>query len=299
MHMSWLIPALIAAFLFGTTNFIDRFLVEKRIKDPFFVSIIGGVSAIIAAAAVLVVRGFAPIAWGGAAILIVSGIASIVALVPWYKAIKIDDTSRVVPYFQLIPVVVLVLSYLLLDEQLTRNQLIGFALIIGGGLSLAIERPSKELFRIRRSFWYILASIMLWAPVAVLFKIVAIDLNFWDALVYEMIGAGIGAVMLLLYAKTDVLSGLRAMTTSTWGVIGMNEIAYLAARALLFYATLIGPTALVSVVGGIQPLFALAVGIVLSKWFPEVIREDIRRETITLKLIAILVIFGGIIVMNR
>ena len=142
------------------------------------------------------------------------------------------------------------LSCLLLGEQLTRDQLIGFALIIAGGLSLAIERPSKELFRIRRSFWYILISIALWAPVAVLFKIVAVDLNFWDALAYEMIGAGLGAVALRIYANINVWAGLRALTAGTWGVVGMNEIAYLAARGLQFYAVLIGPTALVSVVGG-------------------------------------------------
>lgn len=191
------------------------------------------------------------------------------------------------------------LSCLLLGEQLTRDQLIGFALIIAGGLSLAIERPSKELFRIRRSFWYILISIALWAPVAVLFKIVAVDLNFWDALAYEMIGAGLGAVALRIYANINVWAGLRALTAGTWGVVGMNEIAYLAARGLQFYAVLIGPTALVSVVGGIQPLFALIIGLALSKWFPQIIKEDIKRETIVRKLVAIVVIFIGIAYINH
>lgn len=297
--MNWLILALASTFLFGATNFIDRFLVEKRIKDPFFVSIIGGIAAMIAAVIVLGIRGFPTVPIGDIAILLFGGFASIIALVPWYKAIKIDDTSRVVPYFQLIPVVVLVLSYVLLDEQLTRNQLIGFALIIGGGLSLSIERPSKELFKIRKSFWYILASIALWAPVGVLFKIAAIDLNFWDALIYEMIGAGMGAVALRWYAGTNMRTGLRAMAASTWVVVGTNEVVYLTARTLLFYATMIGPAALVSVTTGTQPLFALIVGIILSKWFPEVIREDIRRKTVLFKLAAIIVMLVGAIYIGK
>ena len=99
LDMTWLAVALVAAFLFGTTNFIDRFLVEKRISDPFFVSILGGITATIAAIAIIAVRGFATISWSGAAILLLGGCSSIVALVPWYKAIKIDYTSRVVPYF--------------------------------------------------------------------------------------------------------------------------------------------------------------------------------------------------------
>ena len=293
--MSWLIIALTASFLFGMTNFIDRFLVEKRIKDPFFVSIIGGIAAVIAAGIIIGMRGLSVLGWGDAGILLLSGFVSIIALVPWYKAIKIDDTSRVVPFFQLIPVVVLGLSYLLLDERLTRDQLIGFVLIIGGGLSLAVERPSQELFRIRRSFWYVLLSIMLWAPVAVLFKMVAIGGNFWDALVYEMIGAGLGSVALRYYARINMWSGLRALSIGTWGIVGTNEVLYLAARGLLFYATLIGPTALVSVVGGIQPLFALITGVVMSIWFPEIIREDIKRGTLLLKLSAIAVILVGLV----
>ena len=293
--MSWLIIALTASFLFGMTNFIDRFLVEKRIKDPFFVSIIGGIAAVIAAGIIIGMRGLSVLGWGDAGILLLSGFVSIIALVPWYKAIKIDDTSRVVPFFQLIPVVVLGLSYLLLDERLTRDQLIGFVLIIGGGLSLAVERPSQELFRIRRSFWYVLLSIMLWEPVAVLFKMVAIGGNFWDALVYEMIGAGLGSVALRYYARINMWSGLRALSIGTWGIVGTNEVLYLAARGLLFYATLIGPTALVSVVGGIQPLFALITGVVMSIWFPEIIREDIKRGTLLLKLSAIAVILVGLV----
>ena len=232
--MSWLVVALAASFLFGITNFIDRFLVERRIKDPFFISIIGGIAAVMATVAVITVRGLPLMQWSGIGILLLSGFASIIALVPWYKAIKLDDTSRVVPYFQLIPVIVLILSYVLLDEQLTRDQLIGFVLIIGGGLSLAMEKPSKELFRIRKSFWYVILSIMLWAPVAVVFKMVAVEGNFWDALVYEMIGAGLGAVALGWYAHVDVWRGMRALSGGTWGVVGTNEVAYLAARGLLF-----------------------------------------------------------------
>lgn len=297
--MTWLTIALIASFLFGTTNFIDRFLVEKRIKDPFFVSILGGVAAVIAAIAIVVIRGLELMEWSGIAILLFGGFASIIALVPWYKAIKLDDTSRVVPYFQLIPVVVLVLSYVLLGEELTRNQLIGFVLIIAGGLSLAIERSSKELFKIRRSFWYILASIALWAPVAVLFKVVAVGGSFWDAFVYESLGAGLGALALQRYAKTDMREGLRMMTTSTWGIVGTNEAFYLLARGLQFYAVLIGPTALVSVVGGIQPLFALIIGVGMSIWFPNVIKENIKKQVIGYKLLAIMVMFIGVIYINR
>ena len=62
---------------------------------------------------------------------------------------------------------------------------------------------------------------------------------------------------------------------------------------------MIGPTALVSVVGGIQPLFALVIGLVLSKWVPQIIKEDTKKGTVVLKLVAIAIIFVGVIFINR
>ena len=297
--MTWITIALIASFLYGTTNFIDRFLVEKRMQDPFFVSIIGGIVAPIMGLIIFVMRGSPIFSWQDMAVLALGGICSEVALVPWYKAIKMDDTSRVVPYFQFIPVVVLVMAYVLLGERLTTNQLIGFVLIIGGGLSLAVERSARELFRVRRSFWYIMGAVILFAPIGVLFKVVAVDRNFWDSLAYELMGVGLGAIVLQMYAKRDVWRGMRAMSTSTWGIVGMNEGLYLCARVLQFYAVLIGPTALVSVVGGIQPLFALIIGLAMSTWFPNVIKEDIKVRVVLYKLAAILVMFVGVIFINK
>lgn len=297
--MSWLIVALIASFLFGISNFIDRFLVEKRIKDPFFVSIIGGILAPLIGVVIFIGRGFPIFSWREAGVLMLGGFCSEIALVPWYKAIKLDDTSRVVPYFQFIPVVVLVMSYFLLGERLTTYELIGFALIIVGGLSLAIKNPTKELFKVRKSFWYIMLSIVLWAPVAVLFKVIAVDRNFWDAIAYEAMGVGLGAIALRLYSHNNISKGMRAMSASTWGVVGMNETLYLGARALNFYAILIGPTALVSVVGGIQPLFALVIGLIMSIWFPDIIKEDIKEKTLMYKFLAIVVMFIGVVFINR
>lgn len=297
--MTWFMLAFVAMVLFGATNFIDRFLVEKRIRDPFFVSIIGGVVAPMLGLVVFVMRGFPILPWKEAGILMLGGLLAEVALVPWYKAIKIDDTSRVVPYFQFIPVIVLGMSYMLLGERLTLNQLIGFVLIIGGGLSLAVDRPARELFRIRKSFWYIILSIMMWAPMVVLFKMIAVEGNFWDSIAYNALGIGLGAVVLQVYAKTRTIDEARSMKMSTWGTVIVNELLYLLARVLQFYAVLIGPTALVAVVGGAQPLFALIVGLFLSIWFPDIIKEDIKRSTVAYKLIAIAIMFVGIIFVNR
>ena len=52
--------------------------------------------------------------------------------------------------------------------------------------------------------------------------------------------------------------------------------------------------AIVSVLNRFQPLFALLYGVILSIWFPHVLKEDIKGSTIALKVVSIAIIFVGL-----
>ena len=61
----------------------------------------------------------------------------------------------------------------------------------------------------------------------------------------------------------------------------------------LFYAASLGPITLASTIGLISPLFTLAFAILITKYLPKVLREEIDRKTVALKLVAIVLIFFG------
>ncbi len=299
--MSWIVFATLAPALYAASTFIDRFLVEKKVKDYLFLSILSGAVALGAAVILFVVRGFPALNPFSVAIILISGILFEIALVPYYHAISLEDASRVAPLFQVIPVFVLVLSLFILHEVPTVSDLIGFVLLIGGAFVLAQEEGGTGFFRVDTFFWYAMLAAFLYAIPGVLFKFVLSYANFWDTLAYEFLGGALGSIPLVLLRAADKErdgSDIRNLTADVWTLIVSNELIYIVARFFTFYAILLAPVYLVSAVGSVGPVFVFLYGIALSVWFPGVIREDLRREVLVKKCLAIIVIVAGALLLN-
>ncbi|KKU91316.1 MAG: hypothetical protein UY23_C0002G0055 [Candidatus Jorgensenbacteria bacterium GW2011_GWA1_48_11] len=157
------------------------------------------------------------------------------------------------------------------------------------------------MFNFRRSFgWIILASI-LWAIPAVIFKFVSVEQGFWDTMAYEFLGATVGAFGLLLFPtfRKHFVEEAKTAKNFVWSILVSNEALYLFARLVGFYAIAIAPAvALASALNGFMPFFSLIYGLILSVWFPYIVKEDIRKSTFLLKLSAIALIFVGVWFIN-
>ena len=157
------------------------------------------------------------------------------------------------------------------------------------------------MFNLRRSFgWIILASV-LWAIPSVIFKFVSVEQGFWDTMAYEFLGATIGAFVLLFIPsfRRDFIDEVKTAKNFIWGILVSNEAVYLSARLIGFYAIAIAPAvSLVSALSGFMPFFSLVYGIVLSVWFPYVVKEDMRKSTLFIKIAAIFLIFIGVWFIN-
>lgn len=70
--------------------------------------------------------------------LILSGLATGVSWLCYYKALQIGDASRVVPVDKLSVVITLILAFVFLHEDFTAKSLIGCALIGAGTLLMAL-----------------------------------------------------------------------------------------------------------------------------------------------------------------
>ena len=300
--MSWIFFTISASALYAGSNFFDKFLIEKRVRDPMILAILGGFLTCLVGLVVLVFKGFPAISSGQLIYMLIAGTLFELALVPWYKAISLDDVSRVAPIFQTIPVLVLIMSYLFLGERLLGGQLFGFVFILIGGYLLSAEKLGQQIFKMRRTLWWALLSSLLFAIPLVLFKFVSLDQGFWDSLAYEFIGAGIGGVILILFVIFSKRAGFKQEVIEkglkSWSLIGVNEIIYVFARMLNFYAIALASVSLVTVLGGFQPFFLLGFGLILSRWFPGIVKEDTQKSTVVLKLVAVVLIFVGVWFIN-
>jgi drug/metabolite transporter (DMT)-like permease len=299
--MTWLFFAILPPALYGITNFIDKFLVENTIEDPLVVTIFGGFINGLLGVIVLTLKGFAPISLPQVCLLLLAGVFLTFYIIPYFKALAIDDASRVIPLFQIASIFVLVLSYIFLGERLNSFELLGLIFIIMGGFILGTEKIESGIFKPRKSLYFMIISSLFYAITSIIFKFVVTKNDFWLTFGYESLGLGLGAFILLLWRphRHRFIKELKIVTRKTWGVLLINEFFNTCAQFSTAYALLLASASLVALLEGSQPFFVLIYGLILSLWFPHIVKEDITKTTLIIKIICIILLFIGIYFVNK
>jgi len=287
--------SILSPAIFGINNFIDKFLLEKHNISPVVITIYGGIAAFILGLVLLFINGLYPIDTKSLLIILVSGLLTTLYLLPYYKALTLDETSRVIPLFQFYPIFVFIISFLLLGEKLTSAQYFGSIIIVIGGFLLAVEKLEGKIFKLRKSFFYMILSSFIFALAQVLYKFGVTEIPFWHTLPYEGFGIGFGAILVASYKNnfSQFKKETKKFRKRVFIYLGINELVYIFSRYTGYFAISLISVGIVSVIASLQPLFVLIYGIILSIWFPYILKEVITKKTISLKLLSIIIITIG------
>lgn len=286
--------SILSPAIYGINNYIDKFFLEKYDIKPVVFTIYSGIFGLAAGLLVFLFTGFYATDPWSLFVLLASGLLTNIFLLPYFKALSTDETSRVIPLFQFSPVFVLILSYLFLGEVLQSKQYFGAIIIIAGSFLISIKKFDKKLFKIRPSFWYMVLSSFLFALSIVLYKFGVENIPFWNTLPYEGFGMAIGAAFVFLLNKRIFIKQTMSFPKKVYMIMGINETIYILGRYTTYFALSLISASIVNILGGFQPLFVLIYGIILSLWFPSLIKEVISKEVLVQKIVAILLIFLGV-----
>ena len=292
--MSWFLIALIGPFLYAVTNHIDKILLEKYFKE-------GGVgtllifSALLSAFALpfLFIADPSALSMGitNIAVLAVVGILNVLVIWFYLLALKDEEASITVVFYQLVPVFGVVLAYFFLDEVLTQIQLIAMAIIILGTSVVSFEINAENRFRLRRNtIFFMCLAAFCWALESVIFKFVALEENvvrslFWEHLMLALVG-----VLIFLCIRSYRRHFIEAVRVNSRNILGLNaanETIYMVGNIVTGFAYMLAPIALILLGETYQPLFALAIGIFLTLFFPKITAEKIEAKHLWQKGIAI------------
>ena len=91
---------------------------------------------------------------------------------------------------------------------------------------------------------------------------------------------------------------MKQIRKGTVGTLFLNEFIGLAGKWTMFLAFSIGLVALVDVVAGIQVFYGIAVGFILTRFFPGFFKEDISKKGLSLKIVAAITMFVGIVLLS-
>ncbi len=190
--------------------------------------------------------------------------------------------------------------FLFLGEKINSTQFLGFFLILTAVILVSIEKGRAKM-KLSEAFWLILLVNIMWAVSVVIIKF-AINVNsFAEILSYESWGLGIGGTLLYLIfpnIRKAFHHSLHTVRKKALVIMFTNELVFVIAKAITFFAYSIGTASLVSVVGTTSVFFGILYGLILTKLFPKIIKEDISRKNLLRKILGAIILFAGIYLVN-
>lgn len=301
--MNWFLIAILSPLLWATSNFIDKFLISKHFKSSVGTLVV--YSSLIGLPVAVLIAIFKPsvlfLNWTTAILIILNSFLYIAYLFPYFKALSKADTSLVTPIFQTISVFSYVLAFFVLGEVLSKNQIIGSLLIISGAIGISLKFKEKRIHFTKDVLFLQLTASLIISLNYLFFKFFAIKLDFWTVSFWQYLGFvifGVGLLVFIRSYRTNFVQSFKINSGHILRLNALNEILNIIATILFTFATLLAPLALVSVVNGFQPLFVFLIGIVLTLFFPHLIKENLEKKVIFQKILFIAIMFLGAYLLN-
>jgi len=287
--MSWVLFSILAVIVWAVVNTIDKYILTKLIKKPIIPVIFVGVIGLIGSVFVYFIRGFSELSYVNIGLAIVAGIFYILMTIFYFKAVKIEEISRVIPLFHLTPLFVLILALIFLGEIFTPIKYLGIFLLMIGAILISSKWPLKINFG--RAFWFMVLSSFTLSINAVITKYLLNFADFWTIFSYIRIGTFIAVIPLFYINYKDIMS----LAKRPLGFVVLTESLNLVAVLFITIAMSIGFVTLVNALSATPPFFVLVFTVMLSIFYPKILKEEISKKTVLMKLIAIILMFIGVV----
>jgi uncharacterized membrane protein len=302
--MTWLFFAFSGPVLWAISTHFDKYLVERYFKHSD-VAVLLLFTAFVGLLTLPFIAHFEPTVFAPSAasiaLIIVSGVLYMGAMLFYLHALQSDEASVVAPFFQAVPLFGYVLAYFVLGERLSILQITGGALIVAGTLTVSLRfgHPAHR-FKLRLVLLMLCCGLAA-ALASLIFKLFAIEVAFWTTTFWMFVGEAVfGAALLCVGRYRQQLVDLfRSNAVALLSVNGSNELINLGGSLGNRYALMFAPLSIVQAIGSTTALFVFAFGVLLSVLFPQFGRETLSRRDLLQKGAAAVLVAIGVALVTR
>ncbi|MBU0612930.1 DMT family transporter [Patescibacteria group bacterium] len=292
--MTWVILTIAAAFLWSVINVVNKFLVEKHIKEPMVFLVAFGLLGILILLAIPFIDFSIPSSMLLLLIFVTGGIY-MYAVFPYFIVLRYEEVSRVIALWQLSPIFVFFISFAILGETLTYMQAIAFSLLVFGGMLVAIKFSNGKMHW-SKAVWWMLLSTLLFAVYSVLLKYIFSETNLWNGIVWIRISMFVHALVLLCFpsVRKKIKQFLSSPAKIKATLIGSEAVSIVGS---ILYAVAISlvAVALVEALLSFQPVFVFVFSIILSVKFKNIIEEKMDFKNMLAKSLGIVLVVAGML----
>ena len=293
-EFNWIFLAFLTPVLLGLNSIVNKWIIDKYFRDP-----ISSLSFMLIANVLFVLPStfFIDIRLPWLNWFLITGLGLIYGLMFYFqlKVVKERDASEVAIITRLKPIVVMILASLLLSEKLSINNIFGVILLSIGGFVIASKDIDVKKVKISKHLSNLLIFISISSLVSIGRKFILFENDFWAVFYWMNFGGMLGGLLLLINKnnRKRFIDLIKNSPRKVYGVKIITQTTYTIGFLANTKALVHGPVSIVAGIYSIQPFFVLLYSYFISKFFPNVIREDISKTSMIKKMVAISLIILG------
>lgn len=308
--MTWLLAGVIAYFIFAVIYLVDKHLLSGPIPNPKVYAFYLGLLAMF----VFLAAPFAGFYVPSTRQILLSLFAGAVFIYGVYWFLKTLSMSQAFQATSIVggmtPLFAFGISYIVTsgEEKLSvRHGLAFLALILGTFLINLEEKKgeatSRKVIPEYLFNWGIMKfsviSAFLFGLYYVLLKYVYMGQTFWNGLMWMRFGGLVVALLFLLSRETrrEVFGKRVLPDKKVFPIFIGNQVASAVANLMINWAVALAPFMYVPVVNalqGVQYVFTLVLAVIISRKYPDFLREENDDKNLFYKISGVLLIIIGV-----
>jgi transporter family protein len=289
----WFLYALVSVVFFGFTTIVDKMMLEKRLSSFSYFATFAPPALLFSICVLL--SSPTNVFSVPYAFAFLAGLISAGGYFLYVLSIRKEEASRIAALTSLAPAFVAVLAALFVGEIFPPKSYLGIALMILGSILISYKRNNVKQLIPASLIVILIATNFAYSLDQTLSKISLNQISFWPFLMMFMFGRFLVAFPGLATpsVRSQFSLEVRRLGRKFAFTLAVGSVMWTLAIISFFYAASLGPITLVSTTALISPLFTLLFAILITKYLPRILTEEIARMTIALKLVAIGLIFVG------
>lgn len=288
----WVLYSLTAAIIVSVVTVIDKTVLSKWMARPSGSFFAFGVVETAIGVAALLALGIPRLPLPVLAVALATGAGYAAATLFYFRALKVEEASRVVPLYNLSPIVTAVLAAVFLGEVFAPGTYGGVALVVLGALLLSLKRVRG--WRFGKGIAWMLMSVLCVSVSSIVSKHLLESVDPWTLFAYGKIGTAFVALPASVDGAHAFFAAVRRhgkrvalFTALSEGLTSIVTIFFLLAAST-------GYVTLVNALIGTQPLFLLIITSLLSVYRPDILREELGGAVLLRKIAAIACLLLGV-----
>ncbi|MFH1292474.1 MAG: DMT family transporter [bacterium] len=295
--MFWIILAISSHFFWALGNIGDKYIVGHRVKNPFVYLVWFTFTGIFVLLVIPFINFDIP-PTNILLLLILAGAVYFFGGLPYIKAMQIEEPTRVNVWWNLIPLFSLFIGWVFLGEVFNQIQIFAFILLVTGAFIASIHARGKKII-FSKAVWYMMIACLSFTLYATIFRYCMRYISFTNGFVLtHLIMFGFSFILFFWKKfRSDFVYEIKhANINLLILVLVMASLAHFGAF-LNQWALSLGPVALVFAMEGFQVIFVFAIATLLSLFLPGIVKEELDKKNILLKLTALSLMIIGILIL--